>query len=255
MTDQISPLAGLFRGMADLIDHDRTSPSHFGAIVTAAGVAAARASAEGRVSGRLWEDGGGELVAAAYAFHVGLSRQAAVATHVRAMEEPEVARSSDRGQPPDGSLPPGGQGHDAAGTAAQAAASATARLPPVDPRGLPGPRLGELGAAEAARLWALLAELRRGEVTSRGQLIRLTRRLPVELASRLLTVLDGGPALVRAEAVRVLDAIDPQDRATPAMAVTVLGWLEAAEQVLADGGSAQELRVLLRVGDQAGEVE
>jgi hypothetical protein len=125
----------------------------------------------------------------------------------------------------------------------------------VDPRGLPGHRLGELDAAEAARLWALLAEPRRGEVTSRGQLIRLTRRLPVELASRLLTVLDGGPALVRAEAVRILDAIDPQDPATPAMAVIVLGWLEAAEQVLAGGGSAQELRVLLRVGDQGGEVE
>jgi hypothetical protein len=61
--------------------------------------------------------------------------------------------------------------------------------------------------------------------------------------------------LVRAEAVRVLDAIDPHDTATPAMAVIVLGWLEAAEQVLAGGGSAQELRVLLRVADQGGEVE
>jgi hypothetical protein len=231
MTERIGPLARLFRGMADLIDQDRTSPSHHEAIVKAAGVAAA------------------------YAFHAGLSRQAAVATHVRTMEEPEVAQSSDRGEPPGGPLPPGGQRHDAAGTAAQVAASATARLPPVDPRGLPGPRLGELDAAGAAGLWALLAALRRGEVNSRGQLIRLTRRLPVELASRLLTVLDGGPALVRAEAVRVLDAIDPQDPATPAVAVIVLGWLEAAEQVLVGGGSAQELRVLLRVGDQGGEVE
>jgi hypothetical protein len=255
MTDRISPLAGLFRGMADLIDQDRTSPTHDEAMVKAAGVVAARASAEGRVSGRLWEDDGGELLAAAYAFHAGLSRQAAVATHVRTMEEKQVAQSSDRGETPGGPLPPGGQRRAAAGTAAQVAASATARPPPVDPRGLPGPRLGELDAAEAARLWALLAELRRGEVTSRGQLIRLTRRLPVELASRLLPILDGGPALVRAEAVRVLDAIDPQDPATPAMAVIVLGWLEAAEQVLAGGGSAQELRVLLRVADQGGEVE
>jgi hypothetical protein len=87
MTDQLSPLARLFRGMADLIDQDRISPTHHGAILTAAGVATARASAEGRVSGRLWEDDGGELLAAAYAFHAGLSRQAAVATHVRAMEE------------------------------------------------------------------------------------------------------------------------------------------------------------------------
>jgi hypothetical protein len=100
----------------------------------------------------------------------------------------------------------------------------------VDPHGLPGPRLGELDAAAAAGLWALLAELRRGEVPPRGQLIRLTRRLPVELASPLLSVLDGGPAFVRAEAVRVLEAADPEDPATPALAVIVLGWLEAAEQ-------------------------
>jgi len=83
----------------------------------------------------------------------------------------------------------------------------------------------------------------------------LTRRLPVQLASQLLTVLDGGPALVRAEAVRVLDAINPQDPATPVLAVLVLGWLEAAEQVLAAGGSAQELQVLLPLADQGGDVE
>ena len=58
----------------------------------------------------------------------------------------------------------------------------------MDPHGLPGPRLGELDAAAAAGLWALLAELRRGEVTPRGQLIRLARRLPVQLAAQLLSV-------------------------------------------------------------------
>jgi hypothetical protein len=53
----------------------------------------------------------------------------------------------------------------------------------------------------------------------------LTRRLPVQLAAQLLAVLEGGPALVRAEAVRVLDAITPQDPATPVLAVLVLaGW-------------------------------
>lgn len=212
MTDQIGPLARLFPGMADLIDQDRTSQTRYEAIVKAAAVAAVRASAEGSVTGRLWDDDGAELLAAAYAFNAGLSRQEAVATHVRTMEEPGAAGSGDQRQPP------GGQGgRDAAGRAPQAAAPATSRPPPVDPRALPGPRLRDLDAAGAARLWALLAELRRGEVTPRGQLLRLTCRLPVELCSRLLAVLDGGPALVRAEAVRVLDAIDPQDPATPAL--------------------------------------
>ena len=124
----------------------------------------------------------------------------------------------------------------------------------MDPNGLPGPRLGELDAAAAAGLWALLAELRRGEVTPRGKLIRLARRLPVELAAQLLSVLDGGPAFVRAEAVRVLEAADPQDPATPALAVIVLGWLEAAEQALAAGASAHELQVLLDVAGQEGNL-
>jgi len=140
MTDQISPLARLFRGMADLIDQDRTSPTHHEAILTAAGVAAARASAEGRVSGRLWEDDGGELLAAAYAFHAGLPRQAAVATHVRAMEEPEAAGAGDRGKPLGEPLLAGGQGRrDAAGRAPQAAEPSSSRPPPVDPHALPGP--------------------------------------------------------------------------------------------------------------------
>ena len=56
---------------------------------------------------------------------------------------------------------------------------------------------------------------------------------------------------MRAEAVRVLEAGDPQDPATPALAVVVLGWLEAAEQVLA-GGSAHELQALLGVAGQEG---
>ena len=99
-----------------------------------------------------------------------------------------------------------------------------------------------------------MAELRRGQVTPRGQLLRLTRRLPVQLAGQLLSVLDGGPALVRAEAVRVLEAADPQDPATPALAVVVLGWLEAAEQALAGGASAQELQVLLGLAGQEGNL-
>jgi hypothetical protein len=68
-------------------------------------------------------------------------------------------------------------------------------------------------------------------------------------------VLEGGPALVRAEAVRVLDAITPQDPATPALAVVVLGWLEAAEQALVAGERPRELRFLLGVADRGGQRE
>jgi hypothetical protein len=35
--------------------------------------------------------------------------------------------------------------------------------------------------------------------------------------------------------------------------VIVLGWLEAAKQVLAAGGTAQELQVLLTVADRHGQ--
>jgi hypothetical protein len=35
--------------------------------------------------------------------------------------------------------------------------------------------------------------------------------------------------------------------------VLVLGWLEAAQQVLAAGSSSQELQVLLTVADQQGQ--
>ena len=43
------------------------------------------------------------------------------------------------------------------------------------------------------------------------------------------------------QAARIRSAIDPNDPATPALAVLVLGWLEAAAQVLAAGTNPQEL--------------
>jgi hypothetical protein len=172
------------------------------------------------------------------------------------MEETEAVESGGQHESSREPLPSGEQGGgDAENMAPQPPAPARPRPPPVDPRALPGPRLGELEEAEAATLWALLGELRRGEVTPRGQLIRLTRRLPVQLAAQLLAVLEGGPALVRAEAMRVLDAITPAQPATPVLAVVVLGWLEAAEQVLAAGGSPQELQLLLGAAKRGGGEE
>jgi hypothetical protein len=51
------------------------------------------------------------LLAAAYAFHAGLSRQAAVAAQVRAMEEPSTVRAGEEQQQlPSKPVPPGRQG-------------------------------------------------------------------------------------------------------------------------------------------------
>jgi hypothetical protein len=102
-------------------------------------------------------------------------------------------------------------------------------------------------------LWRLLAHLRGGQVSPRGELIRLTGWIPADLVARLLRLLDGGPELVGAQAAWIRNAIDPDDPTTPALAVIVLGWLEAAEQVLASGSSAQELQVLLSVADRQGQ--
>src|SRR5829696_2326323 len=177
MANQVRPLARLFRGMADLIDHDHSSQTRYEAIAKAAGVVAARATAEELVAGRLWQVDGADLLASAYAFHAGLPRQAATAAHVQAMQQP-------------------------------------------------GPRLGELDPADVAKLWALVSELRGGQVIARGQLIRLTGFIPADLADRLLRLLDGGADLVRGQAARIGNGIDPNDLTTPALAVIVLGWLE-----------------------------
>jgi hypothetical protein len=119
--------------------------------------------------------------------------------------------------------------------------------------GCPGRRGGELDAADAAKLWALVSDLPGSQLTPRSQLIRLTGVLPADLAARLLRLLDGGPELVGAQAARIRTAIDPNEPATPALAVVVLGWLEAAQRVLATGSSPQELQVLLSVADHHGQ--
>jgi hypothetical protein len=122
----------------------------------------------------------------------------------------------------------------------------------VDPRSLPGPPLQHLDPADEARLWTALSELRRGQVVPRGQLIRLTGWLPTDLAVQLLALLERGPALVGAEAARLREVIDLNDPTTPALAVVTLGWLEAAEQVLTAGSTAQDLQVLLSVAGRHG---
>src|SRR5215217_7988402 len=99
MANQIRPLARLFRGMADLIDRDHSSQSRYEAIAKAAGVVAARATAQELVAGRLWQVDGADLLAAAYAFHAGLPRQAATAAHVQAMQQPGPGSAPLRPQP------------------------------------------------------------------------------------------------------------------------------------------------------------
>jgi hypothetical protein len=255
MANQIRPLARLFRGMADLIDRDHTSPTRYEAIAKAAGVVAARATAQELVAGRLWQVDGADLLASAYAFHAGLPRQAATAAHVQAMQPPDPAPAGVQRQPPTvAPIPPGRPGMgDPEGGTAPPGSPVSSIAAPLDPGGLPGPRLGDLDPADVAKLWALVSELRGGQVIPRGQLIRLTGFIPADLAARLLRLLDGGADLVRGQAARIGNGIDPNDPATPALAVLVLGWLEAAAQVLAAGTSSQELQVLLSVADRHGQ--
>jgi hypothetical protein len=246
--NQIRPLARLFRGMADLIDHDHTSQTRFEAIAKAAGVVAARATAEELVAGRLWQVDGADLLAAAYAFHAGLARQAATAAHVQAMQ---VGPGPADPQPQPPPVSPGRPGMgDPDDWMARPGSPARSVAPPLDPHRLPGPRLGQLDPAEVAKLWALVSELPGSQFIPRSQLIRLTGFIPADLAARLLRLLDGGPELVGTQAARIGNAIDPNGPATPALAVLVLGWLEAAAQVLAAGSSPQELQVLLSVADR-----
>jgi hypothetical protein len=253
MPNQIRPLARLFRGMADLIDQDHTSQTRYEAIAKAAGVVAARATAQELVAGRLWQVDGADLLASAYAFHAGLLRQAATAAHVQAMQQRGLGPVGAQPQPPPS--PPGRPGMgDPDDWTVRPGSPTSSVVPPVDPDRLPGPRLGQLDPADVAKLWRMLSELRSGQLLARGQLIRLTGFIPADLAARLLRLLDGGPELVGAQAARIRNTIGPNDPATPALAVVVLGWLEAAEQVLAAGSSSQELQVLLSVADRHGQL-
>jgi hypothetical protein len=251
MTNHISPLAKLFRGMADLIDHDHTSHTQYEAITKAAAALAARAATEQLVAGPLWEADGARLLAAAYAFHAGLPRQAVTATHVRALVQTSPVPSDHGDHAPAGEPIPISAG-TAVGRAARLVPPASARVASVDPRRLPGPPLHQLDPADEAKLWTALSELRHGQVVPRGQLIRLTGWLPTDLAVRLLGLLEGGPALVGAEAARLRDAIDLNDPTTPVLAVVTLGWLEAAEQVLTAGSTAQDLQILASLAGRQG---
>jgi hypothetical protein len=254
LANHISPAAQLFRSMADLVDHDHTSQTDYEAVTRAAEALAARASTEELVAGPLWEADGAGLLAAAYAFHVGLPRQAATLTHVQALVEtsPAPAPSDGGEQTPQGDPIPGTAG-DAAGRTVQSVPTASVEAAaPVDPKRLPGPPLHRLDPADEAKLWTALSELRRGQVVPRGQLIRFTGWLPTDLAVQLLALLERGPALVGAEAARLREVIDLNDPTTPALAVVTLGWLEAAEQVLTAGSTAQDLQVLLSVAGRHG---
>jgi hypothetical protein len=251
MADKISPLAQLFRGMADLVDQDQTSQTRYEAITKAAEVLAARAATQRLVVGPLWGTDGASLLAAAYAFHAGLPRQAATATHVRALVQASPTPTYGGEQAPAADPTPT-RADNAAGRTARPGPPASPRAGPVDPTRLPGPALQQLDPAAEAKLWTALSELRRGQVVPRGQLIRLTGWLPNDLAARLLALLERGPAVVGAEAARLRDAIDLNDSTTPVLAVVTLGWLEAAEQVLNAGGTAQDLQVLLSVAGGGG---
>jgi hypothetical protein len=251
MANHISPAAQLFRGMAELIDHDHTSRTEYEAITKAAEALADHASTQQLVAGPLWEADGAGLLAAAYAFHAGLPRQAATTSHVRALVETNPGQPQGGGQPRPGDSTPV-MASDGADRTARPVPPANGRTSPVDPKRLPGPPLHHLDPADEAKLWTALSELRRGQVVPRGQLIRLTGWLPTDLAVQLLALLERGPALVGAEAAHLREVIDLNDPTTPVLAVVTLGWLEAAEQVLTAGSTARDLQVLLSVAGRQG---
>jgi hypothetical protein len=144
MANHISPVAQLFRGMADLLDHDHTSQTQYEAITKAAAALAARAATQQLVAGPLWEADGARLLAAAYAFHAGLPRQAVTATHVRALAQTSAAPSDRDEQAPAGEPIP-----SSAGTAAgrpRPASSASTRT-----RCLAGPNAAAWPAPAPAR--------------------------------------------------------------------------------------------------------
>jgi hypothetical protein len=152
LANHISPLAQVFRGMADLIDHDHTSQTQYEAVTKAAEALAARATTQQLVAGPLWEADGAGLLAAAYAFHAGLPRQAATATHIQALVETSPAPTHGGDKAPRGDPTPIMAGNSA-GRTAQPAPPPGPRATPVDPRRLPGPPLHHLDPADEAKLW------------------------------------------------------------------------------------------------------
>ena len=191
MTDEIRPLARLFRGMADLIDRDHTSQSRYEAHHQGGRGRGGPCHRPGLVDGRLWRVDGADLLAAAYAFHAGLPRQAATAAHVQAMQQSGLGSAGGH-QPQPPPVSPGRPGMgDPDDWPARPGSPARSVAPPLDPHRLPGPRLGELDPADAAKLWALVSELPGSQFIPRSQLIRLTGVLPADLAARLLRLLEG----------------------------------------------------------------
>ena len=233
MVNQIRPLARLFRGMADLIDRDQISRTRYEAIAKAAGVVAARASAQELVAGRLWQVDGADLLASAYAFHAGLPRQPATAAHVQAMQQPDPAPASAQPQPPP--IPPGrpGLGDPEAGTAPSVAPASSVAAP-----------WTHIGCPVLA-----LASWTRPMWPSSGRSCPTCPAArhppwPAHRVDRLDPSRPGCPAAAaagrRSRAGRSPGGSDrqpdrPNDPATPALAVVMLGWLEAANQVLAAG--------------------
>jgi hypothetical protein len=161
--------------MAELIDQDQTSRSRYEAIAKAAGVVAARATAQELVAGLLWQVDGADLLASAYAFHAGLPRQAITAAHVQAMQQPTPGPGPAGPQRRAPVVDPTWLGRPSVGDpddwTVRPGSPASSVAPPLDPHQLPGPRLGQLDRADGAKLWALVSDLAGSQLTPRSQLI------------------------------------------------------------------------------------
>jgi len=119
-------------------------------------------------------------------------------------------------------------------------------------RRLPGPKLEDLAQEDEADLWSAVISLNKRPPNPYGQLAKFSADLPEDVAHELLTVLDSGLEAVRDEAIRVDHEVRAGGRGMPAMALTVLAWLQVAERALA-GRTPQELRVLVSLSRAGSE--
>ena len=190
MANHISPAAQLFRGMAELIDHDHTSQTHYDAVTKAAAAWRPAPAPSSWSPGRC-----GRLTAPACwrrptPFRLACPDRPPPPARSRRSSRP-TQRRRRVAMTPRQTTPPGHR-RCCCGSDRPAGADRRRRAAPVDPRSLPGPPLQHLDPADEARLWTALSELRRGQVLPRGQLIRLTGWLPTDLAVQLLACWSAG---------------------------------------------------------------
>jgi hypothetical protein len=108
---------------------------------------------------------------------------------------------------------------------------------------LPGPKVEDLHWEDEVNLLELI-DLSKPPPNPHDLLAKLSPDLPEEVVDKLLAISDRGLDAVRAAAIDAKHEVDAGGRKMPAMALTVLAWLQAAERALARW-KPPELRTLV----------